>query len=396
MLRPTAVRRTLGVVAAVAASAGAFTVGVLAGSDGPAVTSSAPSSAPRASVLDEAADQIAGEGVSSVDRQALDAAAIQGMLAAAGDQWGSWSTPATTAPTTASGYTGVGLWLRPGPDGTVVVAQVSPGSPSARADVAAGDEVRAVDVRSTRGRTAVAVAAALRGRPGTSVALLLRRGSALRTVRLVRADVPPPAVTVVRERSASGAAVARVVVPAFIAGTGRQVREAVQAAAADQVAGVVLDLRGDGGGLLDEAVETAGAFLDGGPVVGYARRDAPTERLDAVGTGNTTLPLVVLVDGGTASAAEVVAGALQDRGRAVLVGARTFGKGTVQEPMRLSDGSTLEVTVARYTTPSGRSLEGVGLEPDIEVAAGAGERVAVRRSVEVLTGLLADGSGTRG
>ena len=102
---------------------------------------------------------------------------------------------------------------------------------------------------------------------------------------------------------------------------------------------------------------------------------------------------MVLVDGSTASAAEVVAGALQDRGRAVVVGARTFGKGTVQEPHLLPDGSSLAITVARYTLPSGRSVEGVGIEPDIQVFDPA---AALNRAVEVLSGLVADTGSGRG
>jgi carboxyl-terminal processing protease len=170
------------------------------------------------------------------------------------------------------------------------------------------------------------------------------------------------------------------------------VREAVTKLHTQHVSGVVLDLRGNPGGLLDEAVETASAFLDGGPVVSYTRRGAAPVRLDAVGTGDPAVPLVVLVDGGTASAAEVVAGALQDRGRAVLVGSRTFGKGSVQEPRTLSDGSALELTIARYATPAGRSLEGVGLVPDIDIRPGSAGSVAVRRALDVLRGLLADRS----
>ena len=163
-------------------------------------------------------------------------------------------------------------------------------------------------------------------------------------------------------------------VPSFERGTGRQVREALGARAPD--AGVVLDLRGNGGGLLDEAVEVASAFLDGGPVVRATRRDGSVQQYDAVGTGDPAAPLAVLVDGGSASAAEVVAGALQERGRGVLVGSRTFGKGSVQEPRTLSDGSSLQLTVAAYTTPGGRSIEGVGLAPDIEVAPGTAPGVA--------------------
>ena len=387
MIRRTLLRRAAGAAALGTVTAGVFTAGVVAG----AGSSPEPASASRTGVLDEAADEIAGQGVVPVDREALDAAAIRGMLAAAGDEWGSWSGSAGAPGTPAPG--GVGLVLRPGPEGTVVVARVDPGSPAARGDVRAGDEVVGVAGRPSAGAAVTAVAAVLRGRPGTSVPVVLRRDGATRTLRLVRASLVSPAVSTVAEPTSGGRAVTRVVVPSFTVGTGRQVREAVTAA---HGAGVVLDLRGNGGGLLDEAVETASAFLDGGPVVSYLRRDGQVQRLDALGPGDTAVPLVVLVDGGTASAAEVVAGALQDRDRAVLVGSRTFGKGSVQEPRRLSDGSTLEVTVARYTTPSGRSLEGVGLEPDIEVAAGSGERVAVGRAVEVLPGLLADGSGSHG
>ncbi len=153
--------------------------------------------------------------------------------------------------------------------------------------------------------------------------------------------------------------------------------------------GVVLDLRGNPGGLLDEAVEVASAFLDGGPVVSYEQRDAPDRVLDALGQGNTTVPVVVLVDGGTASAAEVVAAALQDRNRAVVVGSRTYGKGSVQEPIVLPDGSAIEFTIGRYLTPAGRVIDGRGIEPDVLVDATSTPEVAEQRALEVLRGLTA-------
>ena len=127
------------------------------------------------------------------------------------------------------------------------------------------------------------------------------------------------------------------------------------------------------------------------------QRGQPRQELDALTDGDTGIPLVVLVDGGTASAAEVVAAALQDRGRAVLLGTRTFGKASVQAPTQLSDGSALEITVGHYLTPSGRSLDGVGVTPDVEVPASAGSGVLLQRAVEVLSGLTADaGSSGRG
>jgi carboxyl-terminal processing protease len=129
----------------------------------------------------------------------------------------------------------------------------------------------------------------------------------------------------------------------------------------------VLDLRGNSGGLVEEAVAAASVFLDGGPVASYQARGERRE-LTAARGGDTRTPLVVLVDGGTMSAAELLAGALQDRCRAVVVGGRTFGKGTVQQPSRLADGSVLELTVGHYYTPSGRSPDGTGLTPDVPAA----------------------------
>ncbi|MGZ4611150.1 MAG: S41 family peptidase, partial [Actinomycetes bacterium] len=142
------------------------------------------------------------------------------------------------------------------------------------------------------------------------------------------------------------------------------------------------------------AVEVASVFLDGGPVVSYERRGKTPRTLDAVEGGDLTTPLVVLVNSSTASAAEVVAAALQDRNRAVVVGSRTYGKGSVQEPSRLSDGSALELTVGRYLTPAGRSLEGVGIDPDVAVPPSAPAEVAERRAIDVLTGLVAALGGT--
>jgi carboxyl-terminal processing protease len=167
-------------------------------------------------------------------------------------------------------------------------------------------------------------------------------------------------------------------VAVFTRGVGAQVRSAVQASRA-----VVLDLRGNPGGLLDEAVDTASAFLDEGPVVTYERRGAPAGVISVTSPGDSRVPVVVLVDKGTASAAEIVAGSLRDRDRAVIVGSTTFGKGTVQEPVRLSDGSAVELTVGRYLTPGGHNLEGVGIEPDIPVDSADAEH----RGRAVLDGL---------
>jgi carboxyl-terminal processing protease len=168
-------------------------------------------------------------------------------------------------------------------------------------------------------------------------------------------------------------------VAAFTKGSGDRVRDAVDSAPAG--AGIVLDLRGNSGGLVTEAVTAASAFLDGGLVATYDV-NGDQRALHAEPGGDTTRPLVALVDGGTMSAAEMLTGALQDRGRAVVVGTRTFGKGSVQMPSRLPDGSVAELTVGHYRTPSGRSVDGRGITPDLE----AGDRV-LQRAETVLSGL---------
>jgi carboxyl-terminal processing protease len=234
------------------------------------------------------------------------------------------------------------------------------------------------------------VAALLRGRAASRVRVVVRRGQTTEDLRLTRATFTSDDVVVERLRGD----ISRVQVRAFTRGVGREVRDALTAAGDHRSGGVVLDLRDDPGGLLTEAVEVASVFLDGGPVVSYERRGRSPQTLDATEGGDITTPVVVLVDGGTASAAEVVTGALQDRNRAVVVGSRTYGKGSVQEPSRLSDGSALELTVGRYLTPAGHSLDGVGIEPDVLVSPQVAPQVAERRAIEVLTGLVAALGGT--
>ncbi|WP_123670931.1 S41 family peptidase [Actinocorallia herbida] len=167
-------------------------------------------------------------------------------------------------------------------------------------------------------------------------------------------------------------------VAVFTRGVGQRVREGVTGSHA-----VMLDLRGNPGGLLTEAVDTASAFLAEGPVVTYDGNGTDPEVITVTSPGDARIPVVVLVDQGTASAAEVVAGSLRDRDRAVLVGSPTFGKGTVQEPVRLPDGSAVELTVGRYETPDGHNLEGTGVEPDVA----AEESDAEERARTVLAGL---------
>ncbi|MFJ9902793.1 S41 family peptidase [Streptomyces sp. NPDC101152] len=281
-------------------------------------------------------------------------------------------------------YTGVGLWARQERDGRIEVTRVSAGSPAAAAGIRDGDRLRSVDGEKVDGQPVTEVVSLLRGDAtdapaGTEVRLGLQRGTRAWTQTVRRARLSTDAVTV--SKLAGRITVIRI--SAFSKGVGDVVRTAVRQAPAG--AGVILDLRGNSGGLVTEAVTTASAFLDGGLVATYDV-DGEQQALHADPGGDTTRPLVALVDGGTMSAAEMLTGALQDRGRAVVVGSRTFGKGSVQMPSRLPGGSVAELTVGHYRTPSGRSVDGHGITPDLEVDQADGP-IAVQRAETVLSGL---------
>lgn len=387
------VSRPVRVVAVAAAVLATYGAGVATGLAAP--RHAAPATSGR-SVLDEAEQRIAAEAARPVSRSELEKAAVEGMLSALDDRWSAYWSPtdfASFQQVLDGRYSGVGVWVKRAADGTLRVASVQAGTPAAASGVRVGDQVVSVAGRPVAGESVADAVSALRGTAGTDVVVELERAGRLLTVTLRRVALSEDDVSISR----LSPTVVELRVAAFTRGVGRWVREQVSAQQAQHVGGIVLDLRDNPGGLLDEAVETASAFLDGGPVVSYSRRGEPPQTLDALAHGDTGTPLVVLVDGGTASAAEVVAAALQDRGRAVIVGSRTFGKGSVQEPSQLSDGSALELTVGRYYTPDGHSLDGVGITPDVVVSPDAPAGAAEQRAVEVLSGLLADaGSAGRG
>lgn len=277
-------------------------------------------------------------------------------------------------------YTGVGLWAKRERDGRIEVTKVQSGSPAAASGIRPGDRLRSIDGQRVDGLPVTEVVSLLRGDAqdapaGTAVRLGLERGTRAWSETLRRARLSTDSVTV--RKLADGVTVIRVA--AFTKGSGDTVRTAVREAPAD--GRIVLDLRGNSGGLVTEATTAASAFLDGGLVATYDV-DGRQHALHAASGGDTARPLVALVDGGTMSAAEMLTGALKDRGRAVVIGSRTFGKGSVQMPSKLPDGSVAELTVGHYRTPSGRAVDGRGITPDLE----AGQD-ALQRAETVLTGL---------
>ncbi|MFJ9012250.1 S41 family peptidase [Streptomyces canus] len=324
----------------------------------------------------EAAEEAVADGTSPME-------AAERAVSRSGDRWGavySRGEYEEFEEALDGQYTGVGLWARRERDGRIEVTKVSSDSPAASAGIRKGDRLRSVDGEKVDGHPVTEVVSLLRGdatdaAAGTTVRLGLERGTRAWTKTVRRARLSTDAVTV--RELAGGITVIKI--DSFTKGVGDQVRDAVREAPAD--GGIVLDLRGNSGGLVAEAVTTASVFLDGGLVATYDV-DGSQQALHAEPGGDTTRALVALVDGGTMSAAELLTGALQDRGRAVVVGSRTFGKGSVQMPSRLPDGAVAELTVGHYRTPSGRGVDGRGITPDLEADEGA-----LRQAETVLGGL---------
>ncbi len=246
-----------------------------------------------------------------------------------------------------------------------------PGSPAAKAGLARGDVIVAVGGTSLASRPATFGSRLIKGKAGTHVTLTVLRGTQRHTVTLVRADLVVPAATgtIVTYR---GIKLGSLALYSFTDGSGAELRAQVRQVLHQGARGLILDLRDNPGGLLNEAVNVASIFIPDGTIVSTDGRAQPRQVYVAKGGAiSTSIPMVVLVDRGTASAAEIVTGALHDRGRAKVVGTRTYGKGVFQEIEPLPNGGALDFTVGEYFTPSGHNLggggvrEGAGIKPDI-------------------------------
>lgn len=276
-------------------------------------------------------------------------------------------------------FTGVGVVLQEAPSGFRVVS-VLDDTPADRAGVRAGERLVSVNGRDVRAEPFEVVVSLVKGRVGTPVVLGFHHDGRRRRLRMRRAHISVPTI----QARSLGGDVGYLRLLHFSEGVGDDVRRAVQRLVDQGARGIVLDVRGNPGGLLDEAVDVAGVFIDGGPVVTVRERRGTSRTLEASGDAVEGYGLVVLVDRGSASASEVVAGAVQDRGRGRLVGTRTFGKGTVQLIEPLGGGTGVKFTSSEYLTPGGTSIEGEGIRPD-RVVRGA------RAQLQAARALLGDG-----
>jgi len=324
------------------------------------------------------------------EEQAMTYGAIRGVLGLLDDRHTTFLDPGQAAvwQTELHGaFEGIGAVVDEWPEGGVLIVEPFDDQPAIKAGLRSGDVILAVDGQDVTEMDLDAAISLIRGPAGSAVRLLVRRPDVERSfeVEVVRGRVQIAAV-----RSAmleDGVGYLRL--NEFTSRAPGEVETALEALTALQPRGLVFDLRGNPGGLLSSAVEVASFFV-GGDIVVERSEGGVEQHYPAEGEPLTTdVPLVVLVNGRSASASEIVAGAIQDNGRGLLVGEQTFGKGSVQTPYTLSDGSMLRVSTARWFTPNDRAIHGVGLVPDVvvEIAPGdmeAGRDPQLERALDIL------------
>lgn len=314
--------------------------------------------------------------------------AIRGVIFGLEDQFTSFITPSSAKlieEDATGSFSGIGAVVQLNKQRVLQISRVYPDSPAEKAGLKAGDLIIEVDGQSLIGDDLSAQVAKVRGPAGSVVKLTIVRGEE----KPFTAEVTRARIEIKLVESKMIGDVAYVSLSKFDSTTtAQQLNDMIEPLLANNPKGLIFDLRGNPGGFLDQSIAVADIFLNDGVVL-YERRKDGTETVFRSDNGGIAqdIPMVVLINGGSASAAEIVAGAIQDRGRAKLIGEKSFGKGSVQQINRLSDGSQLRVTIAHWFTPNNRGIHGEGLEPDITVAAGDDPKLdpQLDRAVEFLT-----------
>ena len=315
------------------------------------------------------------EPVSGFDlfRSFLRTGTIEGMLSTLHDPYTRYLDPAEYKELklqTDGTFGGIGVILSQNGD-RLVIMKVLEDTPGMKAGLRRGDVITAIDGRSTEKMSSEEAAAAIRGPEGTKVTLTIARGAGagekIFKVTITRAKIEIHSVEWEILEVPRAGRIAFITLSQFAERTASEVEEALRAADEAGARGVILDLRYNPGGLLDAAIEVASEFLNGGVVMYMVARNHIRKPFYAEPHVRREYPLVILVNQWSASASEIVAGALKDRGVATLVGTKTFGKGVVQEIIPLSGGGALSVTVAEYLTAGGRSINNIGIAPDVVI-----------------------------
>ena len=338
-----------------------------------------------ASQVDEAISTIMESGANlnsstkQIDREVLERAAIEGALKASGDEWANYfpkSALKVLEEQSSNMFTGIGVWLSKSRGGQVKITSIQENSPASRSGLMVGDQVLEVNGTDVRGASLTSVIALIRGEVGSRIELLVERNDKRILATLSTQKVALRTV----EASQVTDSVSLIQIASFSSGTADDVKKSLSKLKFKS--GVIIDLRNNPGGLIEEAVKVAQLFIGNGVVVSYQVNES--EKLFKASNPNPiTVPVIIMINRNTASSAEILAGAFQDRNRGVVIGERSYGKGSVQELVTLDNGSKLELTVALYRTPSGRVIEEMGIIPDLEV----NSREIGIKALQVLGGL---------
>ena len=334
------------------------------------------------SPVEQSISKILAKSPTPLKRNTLERAAIEAVLKASGDQWANYFPQESVeglTQTLEGRYSGIGIWLRKNKSGVLEVSSVQANSPAATAGIKVLDSLIDVNGVGLEGASVATAIAALRGAPNTKVSIGLERNQDSIRLELTRQSILNGDVVAYQ--------LAKKVIYIQISSITSQVSNDVAIALAKypHTRGIVLDLRDNPGGLLNVAVDVASQFLSEGTIVSYSRKNDSEVVLESKNKNPDSAPMTVLISRATASAAEVIAGALQDRNRAVIIGEKSYGKGTVQEIIDLVDGSKLEITIGKYRTPNGRVIEQVGIAPDLLIP----DEEEISKALLVLSGLSA-------
>ena len=317
--------------------------------------------------IDHEVSTAAGEAGSKISPHVLSYVALDGMLNAVHDRYTVFLSPKEYAGLNSDldggdfGGTGIVIQIDEATK-LISVSNVVPDGPADKAGVQQDDLITAIDGTSTKGLTIQQASSKLRGKEGTSVTLSIQRsGAAIAPVALTRAKIHQLSVY---GKMLPGK-IGYVALTVFGRDTGAELDTALGRLQQQGARAVIMDLRGNGGGYLNAAVDVSSKFIPSGPIVSVESRASNITTLEANNTAIDPLPLVVLVDKYTASASEITSGAIQDDGVGELVGEKTYGKGVVQTIHPLPDGSAVKITSARYLTPKGRDINLIGIQPDI-------------------------------
>jgi len=321
----------------------------------------------------------------------LNDAAIQGMVDALGDPYTEYFTDEEWQQFQdylEQTYVGIGIVLTE-EDGLTYVQDVIPSGPAAQAGVKPGDRIVSVDGQSVEGKSYAELNSMLVGKAGTGVVVVFNRNGARLTRTIVRADIQLPTATSVMMPGGVG----YLRLTAFNTGAAEKFNAELAKLEKAGLKSLIVDLRDNGGGYIDQAQKIAEDFIASGVLAHMTDRDGADHPLELNGV-TKSYPVYVLVNGNTASASELLSGALQDYGVAKLIGAQTYGKGVVQQILNVPSGGMLKVTIEEYYTPNGRKVNGTGLKPDIAVSGDVEQLLAAYRAAGGKSPTMTVGKGT--